>query len=88
MTLTTCRKTANFNILWKITTNALRNSKKGLPVVSSAASHPFKAKLTLFVGLFVKCLVSAQETVMGSSMSFRTLEEYKCLHLGMLVSST
>lgn len=86
--LTTCRKMGNFNIFWKITTNTWYNSNKELPVVSSSASHPFKAKLSLFIVLFVKCLISARETVIGSGMSFCTSEEYKCLPLCMHVSST
>lgn len=78
MVLTTCRKTVNFNIFWKITTNTWRNFNKELPVVSSLTTHPFKSKLSFFIVVFVKCFVSAQETVMGSGISFCTFEEYKC----------
>lgn len=44
---------------------------------SSPDSHPFKAKLSFFIVVFVKYFISAQETVMGSGMSFCTSEEYK-----------
>lgn len=67
-TVLTCRKTVNFNIFWKITTNTWRSSNKELPVVSSSASYPFKAKLLFFVVVVVKSFISAQETVMGSGM--------------------